>query len=93
MTEASMGQVDTMLDQSLIFKSKAAQMAVDVGFLPRKLSFVAVQFKLDCLCSWIDFQTLGAIQAEANEMRALAASMIIERNIQSELSSVLCQSS
>ena len=48
-----MGRAGTQPSQRLLFKSKAAQMACEVGFLHRRLSFADVQSQarllLDCL--------------------------------------------
>ena len=41
--EARVGRVDTLPSQGLIFKSRAAQMACEVGFLWRRLFFAAVE--------------------------------------------------
>ena len=50
---AKVGRAGTQPGQRLLFKSKAAQMACEVGFLRRRLSFAAVQSRarllLDCL--------------------------------------------
>ena len=43
LAEARVGRVDTLPSQGLIFKSKAAQMACEVGFLWRRLFFAAVE--------------------------------------------------
>ena len=43
LAEASVGRVDTLSSQGLIFKFKAAQLACEVGFLWRRLFFAAVE--------------------------------------------------
>ena len=75
-------------------KSKAAQMAGEVGFLRRRLSFAAVQGQSRLLLDRLQLLGDGAREAagrrdraqaarlaEANEMRAQHASLIIGRNI------------
>ena len=42
LAEAKVGTADTKPSQRLLFRSKAAQMACEVGFLHRRLSFAAV---------------------------------------------------
>ena len=90
--EARVGRVDTLPCQGLIFKSKAAQMSCDVGFLRRRLSFAAVErqarlFLLQLLgdgaqeaAGWRG-RALAARRAEANEMQTQHASMLSGRNI------------
>ena len=43
LAEAKVDRVDTLPSQELIFKSIAAQMACEVGFLWRRLFFAAVE--------------------------------------------------
>ena len=43
LAEAKVGTADTQPSQRLLFRSKAAQMACEVGFLHRRLSFADVQ--------------------------------------------------
>ena len=43
LAEAKVDRVDTLPSQGLVFKSRAAQIACEVGFLRRRLSFAAVQ--------------------------------------------------
>ena len=87
-------RADTLPGQSLISKSKAAQLASEVGFLRRRLSFAAVQgharLLLDPLLLLGDGageadgrrdRALAARRAEANEMRAQHTRMLIGRNI------------
>ena len=87
-------RADTLPGQSLISKSKAAQLASEVGFLRRRLSFASVQgharLLLDPLLLLGDGageadgrrdRALAARRAEANEMRAQHTSMLIGRNI------------
>ena len=94
LAEARVAKADTMPGQSLIFKSKAAQMAGEVGFLRRRLSFAAVQGQSRLLLDRLQLLGDGAREAagrrdraqaarlaEANEMRAQHASLIIGRNI------------
>ena len=89
-----MAKADTMPGQTLIFKSKAAQMAGEVGFLRQRLSFAAVQGQARLLLDRLQLLGDGAREAagrrdraqaarlaEANEMRAQHASLIIGRNI------------
>ena len=94
LAEARVRQVDTLPGQSLISKSKAAQMASEVGFLRRRLSFAAVQGQARLLLDRLKLlgdgareadgrreRALAARRAEANEMRAQHTSMLIGRNI------------
>lgn len=87
-------RADTLPGQSLISKSKAAQLASEVGFLRRRLSFASVQgharLLLDPLLLLGDGageadgrrdRALAARRAEANEMRAQHTRMLIGRNI------------
>ena len=87
-------RADTLPGQSLISKSKAAQLASEVGFLRGRLSFAAVQgharLLLDPLLLLGDGageadgrrdRALAARRAEANEMRAQHTRMLIGRNI------------
>ena len=92
LAEARVGRVDTLPSQGLIFKSKAAQMACEVGFLRRRLSFAAVESQARLLllqllgdgaqeaAGWRG-QALAARRAEANEMQTQHASMLSGRNI------------
>ena len=83
-----------MPGQSLISKSKAAQLASEVGFLRRRLSFAAVQGQARLLLDRLQLlgdgareadgrrdRALAARRAEANEMRAQHTRMLIGRNI------------
>ena len=92
LAEARVGRVDTLPSQGLIFKSKAAQMACEVGFLRRRLSFAAVESQARLLLLQLlgdgareaagrRGRALAARRAEANEMRARHASMLSGRNI------------
>ena len=94
LAEARVGRADTLASQSLLFKSKAAQMASEVGFLRRRLSFAAVQSHARLLLDRLQLlgdgareaagrrdRALAARRAEANEMRAQHTSMMIGRNI------------
>ena len=92
LAEVRVGRVDTLPSQGLIFKSRAAQMACEVGFLRRRLSFAAVQSqaRLPLLQLQGDGareaagqrgRALAARRAESNEMRAQHASMLSGRNI------------
>ena len=82
----------TLPSQGLIFKSRAAQMACEVGFLRRRLSFAAVQSQARLLLLQLQGdgareaagqrgRALAARRAEANEMQAEHASMLSGRNI------------
>ena len=92
--EARVRRVDILPGQSLISKSKAAQLASEVGFLRRRLSFAAVQGQARLLLDRLQLlgdgareadgrrdRALAARSAEANEMRAQHTSMLIGRNI------------
>ena len=72
--------------------SRAAQMACEVGFLRRRLSFAAVQSQARLLLLQLQGdgareaagqrgRALAARRAEANEMQAEHASMLSGRNI------------
>ena len=92
--EARVRRVDILPGQSLISKSKAAQLTSEVGFLRRRLSFAAVQGQARLLLDRLQLlgdgareadgrrdRALAARSAEANEMRAQHTSMLIGRNI------------
>ena len=92
LAEAKVDRVDTLPSQGLVFKSRAAQIACEVGFLRRRLSFAAVQSqaRLPLLQLQGDGareaagrrgRALAARRAEANEMRAQHASMLSGRNV------------
>ena len=92
LAEARVGRVDTLPSQGLIFKTRAAQMACEVGFLRRRLSFAAVESQARLLLLQLlgdgareaagrRSRALAARRAEANEMQAQHASMLSGRNI------------
>ena len=93
LAEARVGRADTLPSQALLLKSKAAQMASEVGFLRRRLSFAAVQGQARLLLDRLQLlgdgareaagrreRAVAARRAEANEMRAQHTTMMIGRN-------------
>ena len=94
LADAKVGRAGTQPSQCLLFKSRAAQMASEVGFLRRRLSFAAVQGQARLLLDRLQLLgdgareaagrrdwALAARRAEACEMRAQHVSMLQGRNI------------
>ena len=84
LAEARVGRVDTLPSQGLIFKSKAAQMACEVGFHRRRLSFAAVQsqasfFYSNCKVMVLEKQLGGEAEPWQQDERKL---MRCELNMQ-----------
>ena len=71
LAEESVGRVDTLPSQDLIFKFKAAQMACEVGFLQRRLSFAAVESQARLFL--LQLLGDGAREAAGRRGRALVA--------------------
>ena len=90
LAEAKVGTADTQPSQRLLFRSKAAQIACEVGFLHRRLSFAELQSQARLLLDRLQLLgdgagrrdwSLAARRAEACEMRAQHVSMLQGRNI------------
>ena len=73
LAEARVRRADTLPGQSLMFKSKAAQMASEVGFLRRRLSFAAIQGQARLLLDRLQLLGDGAREAAGRRERALMA--------------------
>merc|ERR550519_3108886 len=71
LADAKVGTAGTQPSQCLLFKSRAAQMACEVGFLRRRLSFAAVQGQ--ARLPLLQLQGDGAREAAGQRGRALAA--------------------
>ena len=73
LAEAKVGTADTQPSQRLLFRSKAAQIASEVGFLHRRLSFADVQSQARLLLDRLQLLGDGAREAAGRRDWALAA--------------------